>query len=181
MRCPLSAPLATEQRVLQANDLCGGNLSTAIATFEDVNLEGVVRAALGIESADDLTCALVSGLTTIAAENAGIVSLIGIQNLTSLTFLPIDHNSLIDIVPLSALTSLTNLNLDNNSVTVVSALSDLTGLTFLSLKFNSITDVTALGGLTGGKVIWIGDFAIFSRRALAELDNALALIEQEMR
>ena len=91
--------------------LCGGHTDGAIATFEDANLETAIRAALSVGAEEDLTCGLVSGLTDLTAQNAGIESLVGIQNLTGLTHLDLWENSITDISALSGLTGLTYLDL----------------------------------------------------------------------
>ena len=79
--------------VLQPSDLCSQQPDDAIATFEDATLEAAIRAALSVGA----TCGLVSGLTALAAEQAGITSLVGIQNLTRLTSLFLSFNSITDI------------------------------------------------------------------------------------
>ena len=77
-------------------------------------MEAEVRAALSVGAQDYLTCDLVSGLTRLDAEQAGIAHLVGIQNLTSLTQLDLSHNTITDISALSGLTSLERLRLDGN-------------------------------------------------------------------
>ena len=128
--------------------LCSDHADAAIATFEDPNLEEAIRAALSLGAQEDLTCGLVSELTDLTAQNAGIESLVGIQNLTRLTELRLQSNSITDISALSGLTSLTWLYFGQNSVSDISALSGLTSLTELYLRSNSITDISALSGLT---------------------------------
>jgi len=140
----LASPSTVEAQVLQPGELCGDNADVAIAMFEDANLEARVRAALSVGAQDDLTCGLVSGLTRLAAAQAGIGSLAGIQNLTGLTDLRLDYNSITDLSALSGLTNLTLLFLDSNSITDISALSGLTSLRSLLLPYNSITDISAL-------------------------------------
>ncbi len=145
----LATPSVVEAQVLRPNQLCSDHPDAAIATFEDANLEARVRAAVSVGAQEDLTCGLVSGLMDLDAERAGIESLVGIQNLTSLTFLSLHENySISDISALSGLTSLTHLDLDTNSLTDISPLRGLTSLTFLDLQANSITDLSALSGLT---------------------------------
>ncbi len=144
----LASPSAVEAQVLQPNQLCSDRPDAAIATFEDVRLEAAIRAALSVGAQDDLTCGLVSGLMALNADDAGIESLVGIQNLTRLTRLGLLDNSITDISALSGLASLVGLSLDNNSITDISALSGLTSLTALGLGFNSISDISALSGLT---------------------------------
>ena len=116
------------QPVLQASDLCSDNPGYAIASFEDANLEATIRAALFISAQDNLTCALVSGLMTLDAHSAGITSLMGLQNLTSLTDLLLDGNSITDVSALTALTSLTTVLLqDNSNLITVQPLIENTG------------------------------------------------------
>ncbi len=128
--------------------LCGDHPDVTIATFEDANLEAAIRAALSLGAQEDLTCGLVSGLTNLTARNAGIESLVGIQNLTGLTRLNLDGNSITDISGLSGLTSLTRLYLNHTSITDISSLSGLMNLERLRLVSNSITDISSLSGLT---------------------------------
>ena len=119
--------------VLQPSELCSDEPDTAIATFEDANLEARVRAALSIGADEDLTCGLASALTVVDAPAAEIESLVGIQNLTSLRILRLHGNSITDIGALSGLASLTQLDLQANSITDVSVLSGRTRLVFLYL------------------------------------------------
>ena len=83
----LSAVEAQVRQVLLPSALCSDQPGPAITTFKDGNLEAAIRAALSIGARQDLTCGLVSGLTDLTARNAGIESLMGIQNLTGLTYL----------------------------------------------------------------------------------------------
>ena len=166
---------AQARKVLRPSELCSENPPTAIATFEDADLEAVVRTALSVSAREDLTCGLVSGLTRLTARPGGrnqvfvvygaprprdgaipehpFESLVGIQNLTSLTNLTINDRSLTDISPLSGLTSLTSLQLHTNRIRDLSPLSGLTGLTQLTLSENLITDLSALSGLTNLTVL----------------------------
>ena len=138
----------SEALVLQPGDLCSDHPASSIATFGDANLEAALRNGLGIGVQGDLTCALISGLRGLVSPSLGIVSLVGIQNLTGLTGLDLQNNSISDLSALSGLTSLTALELANNSIGDISALGGLTSLTFVGLDFNSISDIGALTGLT---------------------------------
>jgi Leucine-rich repeat (LRR) protein len=142
--------------VLQPSEFCADYPDTAIATFEDANLAAAIGTALSVGAQEDLTCSLIAGLTELYAEDLGITSLMGVQNLTGLTSLSLGaffptvgrRNSITDIAPLSGLTSLTRLDLDYNSITDIAPLSGLTGLTWLDLSGNSIHDIAPLSGLT---------------------------------
>ncbi len=134
--------------VLQPGELCLDQSDAAIPTFEDENLQSAVRAAVSVGAQNHLTCGIVSGLTDLAAVEAQIESLVGIQNLTSLTTLDLWKNSITDIRALSGLTSLTFLSVGGNSVSDINALNGLTSLRTLYINANSITDISPLRGLT---------------------------------
>ena len=174
----LSAAEAQARKVLQPSELCSDHSDAAIATFEDADLEEAVRAALSLSAREDLTCGLVSGLTRFSASGSTPVrvvsgtprrpapvdvfeSLVGIQNLTSLTRLSLTDKWITDISRLSGLTSLTFLSLHTNWVSDLSALSGLTNLTNLILSDNPLTDISPLSGLTNLELLRLhvkGDF-----------------------
>ena len=139
--------------LLQPNELCSDHDATAIATFEDANLEAAVRRAPGFLG--DLTCLRLASLGGLPAHASGIVSLVGIQNFgpstlgEGLLVLLLGGNSITDISPLGGLTSLTFLALDGNTITDIGALSGLTNLEFLSLRMNPITNFQPVLDNTG--------------------------------
>ncbi len=141
---------AQEPATLQPSEHCIDHSDTAVVTFEDANLEERVRGALRVDTLEDLTCGRVSGLTVLDAFSAGIESLVGIQNLTSLTGLRLHFNSITDISPLSGLRGLAFLWLnDNPGLANIQPLLDNTGLgagdRVLLISTNvSCTDVAAL-------------------------------------
>ncbi len=134
-----------EPPVLSPGERCSDHPGTAIATFEDANLQARVKFSFPDE---DLTCARISRLMVLGASSQGVMSLVGMQNLTSLRQLFLWGNSITDLTPLSGLTDLEELWLSSNSLSDITALSELTNLQGLYLYFNSITDVTPLRGLT---------------------------------
>ena len=140
--------------VLQPSALCSAHGPTAIATFEDVNLEVAIRVALGVGGQGDLTCGQVAGLTSLQAAGRGIVSLVGIQNLTGLEDLGLSINEITDPSPLSGLTRLELLAIDLNLITDISALSGLINLKGLSIFENEITDLDGLSGLTSLVILY---------------------------
>ena len=105
--------------VLQPNQFCGDFSAAAIATFEDTTLAAAIRAELSVGAQAPLTCGLISGLTELYADDVAIASLVGVQNLTSLTVLDLSNNSISSLGALSELTSLT----DSSSATTRSAIS----------------------------------------------------------
>jgi hypothetical protein len=162
--------------VLQPSELCSDYPDYAIATFEEANLEVAIRAAFSVGAQEDLTCGLISGLRGLDASSAGIESLAGIQNLTSLLWLNLFSNSISDISALSGLTSLTlHLDLHSNSISDISALSGLTNLTTLHLYGNSISDISALSGLTSLTTLFLGLNSISDISALSGLTSLTTL------
>ena len=134
--------------VLEPGQSCSGQSTFAIVTFVDTNLEVAIKTGLAVDAQADVTCGELSGLRELLGAAAGIESLAGMQNLTSLRTLTLDGNSVSDIDPLSGLTSLSFLSLSSNSISDIAPLSSLTDLTFLSLNSNSISDIGPLSGLT---------------------------------
>ena len=158
---------------LEPGELCSDNPASAIATFEDANLEAAIRNALAVGAQDDLTCGLISGLTDLPAGGVlptgphSITSLVGIQNLTGLATLELGGNLITDISSLSGLTSLTYLSLSglsDFSSNIISDISPLSGLALLTdLRLHStrdITDLSPLSGLTGLTQLRIGNNSI---------------------
>ena len=156
---------------------CSVEAGTAIAEFEDANLEAAIRDGLSASPQTDLSCGLLKALTNLSAEHSEIASLAGIENLTNLTFLWIRGNSITDLRPLAGLRSLTFLNLAANSITDISALSKLRNLTFLAINDNGgITDISALSGLTSlSGTLWMGGNSITDLSALSRLTNLTGL------
>ena len=147
---PLNRPSWIER--LEPSELCSDDDPvTAVPNFEDGNLWLAIRAALSINGAVELTCGLAPGLTDLTAQNAGIESLVGIQNLTGLMTLYLNGNSITEISALSGLTGLVDLRLDGNAnLTDIQPLLDNTGFgagDLVDLRDTSVscTDVASLG------------------------------------
>ncbi len=170
-----TAAVTVDGSVLQPSEFCSDHPNAAIATFEDANLEAAIRSALGVGAQEDLTCGLISGLTGLATLSAGIESLVGMQNLTSLTFLNLGGDPITDISALSELTSLTVLLLTANSISDISPLSGLTSLTRLSVEDNSVTDISALSRLTGLTQLFLRDNSITDIGVLSGLTSLTRL------
>ena len=171
--------------LLRPDESCSHTVPQAVASFEDPELEALARAWLDVTDGQDLTCAMLRTLTSVANGilEPEISSLVGMQNLTqlttlgfvgvagiadlsplrgltSLTDLTIIGASIADVTPLAALTNLTRLSLTHNSIGDVAPLGGLTGLVELRLSHNVISDVGPLAGLTNLEVLWIGRGAV---------------------
>jgi len=127
--------------------MVGQSVSQQIVTFQDPNLEAVIRESIS-KPEGDILLSDVSELKVLTASSKDIVSLSGIENLTSLTNLGLDINHITDISPLSTLTSLTELRLNVNQISDISPLSNLKFLTRLSLITNQISGLSPLSTLT---------------------------------
>jgi hypothetical protein len=164
-----------EPLVLEPSEFCSDHPDTAIATFEDANLEAAIRTALSVSAQEDLTCGLIYQLTGLWAFSLGITSLRGVQNLRNLRYLSLDGNSISDISALSGLANLTGLNLSSNSISDLGPLSGLTSLTSLSLGYNSISDLGPLSGLTNLPYVNLGHNSISDISALSGLTGLTSL------
>ena len=165
--------------------------------FPDANLKAAVESALGIS---DPTPTDMLSLTSLHANDSGIVDLTGIEYATNLTYLSLGFNQISDISALSGLTNLTYLSLDDNQISDISALSGLTNLTDLSLVYrqsdqrhlsaigadesddldlysNQISDISALSGLTNLTIsgFWPTIRSATSQRCLSGLTNLTGL------
>lgn len=123
--CPL--PQSELGPVLQPGELCRDYGDLAIPTFEDAIVESAVRGASRIGDEDALSCALISGLRSLGL-SGNISSLVGVQNLTGLTFL---------------------YNMSGGTLTNLDAIAGMTGLKILQLPSQQLTDISALRELTG--------------------------------
>ena len=127
--------------------MVGQSVSQQIVTFQDPNLEAVIRESIS-KPEGDILLSDVSELKVLTASSKDIVSLSGIENLTSLTELRLNVNQISDISPLSNLKFLTRLSLITNQISGLSPLSTLTSLTELGLSSNQISDISPLSDLT---------------------------------
>ncbi|VAW94488.1 hypothetical protein MNBD_GAMMA23-2276 [hydrothermal vent metagenome] len=137
--------------VVTAVNVVGESSASAEVTATPVD---ILLSSLSFTDTALSACVNASGATyvrelvSLNCSEQGIVSLVGIENLTSLTSLSLSYNSISDVTPLAGMTRLTNLSLYNNNISDVTPLAGMTRLTSLTLYSNSISDVTPLAGLT---------------------------------
>jgi Leucine-rich repeat (LRR) protein len=121
-------------QVLEPIEPCDDYSDDAIATFEDADLEIAIRSELSVDALEPLTCGLVAGVTYLNPRSTDVESLLGIQNLRSLTQLGLSNNSITDLSPLGGLASLTSLRLSRNpDLSNIQALLDNASLGEVSL------------------------------------------------
>ncbi len=116
-------------------------------TIPDANLRAAIESALGKNAGEVITRADMATLTTLTAEDAGIIDLTGLEFATNLTRLGLIGNEISDISALQGLVKLTGLWLGWNDISDISALQGLVNLTGLWLIGNDISDISALQGL----------------------------------
>lgn len=166
-------------------------------TFADLNLEAVIREAIGkpigrlyqsdlevlanlnathrgIHDLDGLEHC--SGLIKLVLNFNQISDLSPLSNLMNLRELHIAGNQISDISPLSSLTNLRGLDVSRNQIYEIGLLSRLTGLTWLSLNMNPIRNISRLSNLKNLTSISIYGCQISDISALSNLTN-LAYID----
>ena len=138
--------------VAAASDIDFTGLEAFPITFEDPNLEAVVRAAIN-QPAGQLMNTDVKNLAHLDAYWRHISRLGGIQYLISLETLRLGSNQVSDISPLAGLTNMEALYLGENQISDISPLAGLTNIRSLELEKNQISDLSALTGLTKMEVL----------------------------
>ena len=113
----------------------------------DVNLRAAVESALGKPAGALITASDMARLERLEADEAGIVSLTGLEAATNLERIEFRHNAISDLSPLAGLTRLNNIKLRGNRITDVSPLAGLTNVDWLGLEENEITDLSPLKDL----------------------------------
>ncbi len=115
-------------------------------TFDDANLEAVVRSALG-KPTEGITGGDMATLTSLDAAASNVSDLGGLEYAINLSELSLYGNQLSDLTPLQGLVSLERLYLYNNQVSDLTPLQGLTSLDRLYVNNNQISDLTPLQGL----------------------------------
>jgi Leucine-rich repeat (LRR) protein len=155
--------------VLGPTEFCSDYSVLDIATFTDVNLEAAVISELGVGSANDLTCGLVTGMTQLTPQGIGALTAAGVQNLTSATWIDLRSNSITDLSPFADLPNLQTLVLASNGITNVGPLAGITTLQTLGLFSNTISDIGPLGALSNLRVLTIQNNSIVDISVITSL------------
>lgn len=130
-----------------SNGCYGTCFTDRIVTFADWHLDSAIRANFGKPNGDLLLSDL-RAHDGLFANEAGIVSLAGLEEWKNLTSLGLASNEISDLGPLSGLHRLLYLGLTGNNLSDISALAGLDSLVLLHLRSNSLSDLTALAYLT---------------------------------
>ena len=154
----------------------GKEAPSPVVAIPDANLRAVIETALGKDSNAPIAEAEMATLDSLAASDAEITDLTGLEYAVNLTYLSLNDNNITHVSALARLTSLTRLWLSNNSIEDVAALSKLTDLTELWLWNNRIEDISPLSGLTNLTRLSLGRNKITDVSALSGLTNLKTLI-----
>ena len=144
--------------------------------FNDTNLEAAVRVALN-KPTGDITSPDMASLTSLYADDIGILDLTGLEYAINLQVLTLITNQINDISALAGLTNLQTLQLGSNQISDISILAGLTSLQTLTLYNNQISDISPLAVLTSLKTLNIDAAQISDIGTMAGSDqpNSLAL------
>jgi len=140
-----------------------------------------------------------NNLSYLALNNANIVNLTPLENLTNLKYLDLGQNRVIyNIAPLSKLTELEWIDLSANLIVDLSPLCNLTELKYLDLRYNgdindisaiknmveleellfaqtSISDLSPLQNLTKIKRLWLSASSVTDISVISNLKNLVTL------
>lgn len=117
--------------------------SEEIITFEDKNLEKVIREEIN-KPTGDIYKSDAEKITKLDANGRNIKSVAGLEYLKNLTTLFLYENQISNIEPLRELTNLTHLDIEANRISYIEPLSGLTNLKILYIDLNSIDDFTPI-------------------------------------
>jgi len=147
---------------------------TVAASFADAGVETAIREALA-KPAGDIVAADIATLGDLDVSQLGVLSLQGVDLLTSLLSLNAGLNAIADLSPLAELDNLQELWLGSNLVIDLQPLANLPSLSTLALQSNLIEDVAALSGITTLQtlILWGNEIADIS--PLAGLTGLLDL------
>lgn len=149
------------------------DMTDAVVSFPDPELEAAIRDAIGKPSGDICDTDLI-GLTSLGEHERAISNLEGIQycaDLTNLSLGTFSNRKIVDISPLRALSNLTSLSLMGYQIGSISPLVDLTNLTVLSLIGSEIVDIGPIASLTNLIWLFLNDNEIVNVMPLSNLSN----------
>ena len=106
----------------------GKDVPSPGVAIPDVNLRAAIEAALGKATGAPITQAEMATLDSLAASDADITDLTGLEFAVNLTWLDLASNDITNVSVLEGLTKLTHLILSSNNITDLAGLVANTGL-----------------------------------------------------
>ena len=142
--------------------------AASLPAITDPALRAAIGAALGKGPGEAVSPQDLARLEELAARNAGIRNLSGLERAVSLKKLDLGFNPLDDIGVLALLPALESLNLDG-AAPGLQPLASLQGLRRLSTRHNGIDNLAALTALAGLEELDVGDNRVQDLSPLAGL------------
>jgi Leucine-rich repeat (LRR) protein len=105
--------------------------TSALETFSDSALQACANNYLNENPGENL-----ASLTLLSCTDAGITSLVGLNQLPSLSIIDLSNNDIDDLSPMINLTNLRVLRIANNHIKDISILNELSLLNFIDLSGN---------------------------------------------
>ena len=146
-------------------------LDSDIVTFEDANLEAVVRKKLAKASGDITVGDMRSMTGEFCAHNKNISSLKGLEHAVNIDELCLYGNQISDIASLKDMVKLRYLHLYENQISDITPLKDMTSLQGLDLNNNQISDITPLKGMTNLGWLYLDNNQISDITPLKDMTN----------
>ena len=106
----------------------GKEATSPVVTIPDANLRAAIETALGKASDVPITRAEMATFDSLAASDADITDLTGLEYAVNLTWLDLASNDITNVSVLVSLTNLTHLILSSNNITDLAGLVANTGL-----------------------------------------------------
>jgi Leucine-rich repeat (LRR) protein len=113
---------------------------SVVVTFNDTNLERVIRESLS-KPTGDITNADLATITSLDGDDSRIVDITVLKYCTNLEWLYLSNNLISDLTPLSGLIELEGLYIDNNNISDIHSFITLENLENLTLGHNQISDI----------------------------------------
>lgn len=146
-----------------------------VVNFPDEALDSLIRETISLPTGD-IHLSDLEDLTDLAAEDAGITDLSGIENCLDLHWINLMGNNISDLTPLSGLPEVSTLNLINNNISDISPVSSMTSINHLHLGENPVSDISVLSNLVNLALLRLNstqvtDYSpVYSLPLLEELD-----------
>jgi Leucine-rich repeat (LRR) protein len=139
-------------------------------TVVDPNLRAVIRTLINKPTGSLNTVDMLK-FSQLAADEASITNLAGLEYATNVTRLSLTRNSIGSVSPLQTLTRLSFLSMEDNLLADLSSLSGLTNLDRVSFNHNAITNIGFLNNLTRIGTLSLSENLIRDLSPLSGLTN----------
>jgi internalin A len=137
-------------------------------TIPDAHLAQCIAVALNkTPSTTTFSNLDLAGILELSCANRSVMSLDGLEYLTSLIHLDLSYNLISDVSPLSGLTGLMDLHLTHNNISDASPLAGVTSVANLYLNENNLSSIADLSTLTNVAVLDVSSNRLTSLTGVA--------------